>query len=144
MRLFAVGDGPQYSNQREFAQFVLKAKSPGSSDYDVTVLTFTPTHPYSFIDPSTYLLVDQIVPPVTAQQFRAEFLQYTSGTPYNGARIRELDSVAASMAEEDCNPALGKLNLSYAPGTLTVLNVRLENWDQLSHGQNRLVDLILP
>ena len=51
---------------------------------------------------------------------------------------------AASMAEEDCNPALGKLNLSYAPGTLTVLNVPLENWAQLSHGQNRLVDLILP
>ncbi len=51
---------------------------------------------------------------------------------------------AASMAEEDCNPALGKLNLSYAPGTLTVLNVPHENWASLSHGQNRLVDLIAP
>jgi hypothetical protein len=91
VRLFAVGDGPAYNNQREFAQFTLKTKSPGSSDFDVTILTFTPTHPYTFVDPGTYLLLDQAVTPATAREFRAEFLQYDSGTGFDGARIRELD-----------------------------------------------------
>jgi hypothetical protein len=92
VRLFAVGDGPAYNNQREFAQFTLKAKSPGSSDFDVTILTFAPTHPYTFVDSSTFLLLDQPITPVAATEFRAEFLQYDSGSGFNGARIRELDA----------------------------------------------------
>jgi hypothetical protein len=92
VRLFAIGDGPAYNNQREFEQFTLKAKSPGSSDFDITIVTFTPTHPYTFIDASTFLLVDQTITPVAAREFRAEFLQYTSGTSFDGARIRELDA----------------------------------------------------
>ena len=35
-RLFASGDGPYYGNERDFAQFVLKAKSPNSSEETVT------------------------------------------------------------------------------------------------------------
>jgi hypothetical protein len=39
IRLFAAGDGEIYLNEREFDQFTLKAKSPGSSEYDITILT---------------------------------------------------------------------------------------------------------
>jgi phosphohistidine phosphatase len=51
---------------------------------------------------------------------------------------------AASMAQEDKNPLLSRLNVSYAPGTLTVLDVPRESWAELSHGENKLVDLIEP
>src|SRR5437016_912401 len=44
IRLFAFGDGPSLNNGREFNQVTIRAKSPGSLVYDLTVLTFTPTH----------------------------------------------------------------------------------------------------
>ncbi len=48
--LFAAGDGPQFNNQREFSQFVLKAKSsPAATNYDLTLYTLVVTnHPYLF------------------------------------------------------------------------------------------------
>src|ERR1051326_8970276 len=58
IRLFAVGDGPQFNNEREFASFKLKTKSQGSSEYDVTILAYTPTHPYTFLDRSNWLIID--------------------------------------------------------------------------------------
>src|SRR5436190_14429349 len=67
IRLFAFGDGPTLNNGREFNQVTIKAKSPGSLNYDITVLTFTPTHPYTFVDPNSFLILDQVVAPVTAQ-----------------------------------------------------------------------------
>src|SRR5215213_10409725 len=47
VRIYAYGDGPTfYNNGREFEQVVIKAKSPGSSTYDLTLISVTPTHPY--------------------------------------------------------------------------------------------------
>jgi hypothetical protein len=95
VRLFAFGDSffgiP--NNEREFAQFTLKAKSPGSLTYDITILTFTPTHPYTLIDPLSRLALDQMITPVTAHEFRAEFVQYTAGDGFDGPRIVELDGL---------------------------------------------------
>jgi hypothetical protein len=95
VRLFALGDGPFGfdNNEREFDQFTLKAKSPGSLTYDITILTYTPTHPYTFIDPVSALIVDQIISPVSSHEFRAEFLQYTVDPHFNGPRIIELDGL---------------------------------------------------
>jgi Ig-like domain-containing protein/FIMAH domain-containing protein len=94
--LFAQGDSPVYNNEREFAQFVLKAKSdPGSTNYDLTLYTYVVTnHPYSFVDPVNYALIATNINPVTAQYFRAEFTQYTAGRGYDGPRILELDGFA--------------------------------------------------
>lgn len=89
LRLFAHGDS-FLNNGREFDKFTLKAKSPGSSTFDVVVVTFTPGHPYTFLD--NELILDTDVTPVTAGAFRAEFLQYTAGFGFDGPRIVELDA----------------------------------------------------
>jgi hypothetical protein len=91
LRLFGHGDS-WMNNQREFDRFTLKAKSPGSSTFDVVVTTFTPGHPYTFLD--TDLILDTEVTPVQASAFRAEFLQYTAGFGLDGPRIVELDGFA--------------------------------------------------
>src|SRR5205814_2372489 len=79
--LFASGDPPAVNNQREFARFVLKAKSdPGSADYDLTLYTQDVNdHPYAFVDPVNYAVFVTNIGPVTAQYFRAEFVQYDAG-----------------------------------------------------------------
>ena len=92
VRLFAFGDN-FLNNSREFEQFTLKAKSPGSLDYDITILTFTPGHPYTLLDPSSALILNQSVTPVTSRSFRAEFVQYTAGFGFDGPRIVELDGL---------------------------------------------------
>ena len=93
--LFASGDGPlgQFPTQREFAQFVLKAKSsPLATNFDLTLYTLVVTnHPYTFVDPVNAALVVANITPVTAQYFRAEFTQYNAGNGYDGPRIIELD-----------------------------------------------------
>lgn len=91
LRLFAYGD-PWLNNGREFDKFTLKAKSPGSSTFDVVVTTFTPGHPYTFLD--NQLILDTEFAPVQATAFRAEFLQYTAGFGTDGPRIVELDGFA--------------------------------------------------
>jgi hypothetical protein len=91
IRLFAGGDGPFFSYQREFNSFTLKAKGSGSSTYNLTLATLTPTHPYTFVDADTALVLDATFSPVTAQHFRAEFTQYDSGTDFEGPRVVELD-----------------------------------------------------
>jgi hypothetical protein len=101
VRLYAYGDGeggfPNLNNGREFDQFTLKAKSAGSSTYDVTVVDFTPTHPFENLDPSHYLILNQSITPVTARYFRAEFLQYTAGNAWDGPRIVELDGIGVAV-----------------------------------------------
>ncbi len=89
VRLFAYGD-PFLNNGREFDKLTLKAKSPGSPNFDQTIATFTPGHPYTFLDSA--LILDQRVGPITASAFRAEFLQYTAGNGFDGPRIVELDA----------------------------------------------------
>jgi hypothetical protein len=88
IRLFAHGDGPDFANRREFGAFTLKAKSPGSATFDITVGTFTPTHPYTLLDPNTFAILDTDIAPVVATAFRAEFAQFGSAGP----RILELDA----------------------------------------------------
>ncbi|HUS36505.1 MAG TPA: immunoglobulin domain-containing protein, partial [Verrucomicrobiae bacterium] len=72
----------------EFGSFTLRAKSAGSATFDITVGTFTPLHPYTLLDASTYAILDTEIAPVTATAFRAEFSQY--GT--TGPRVLELDA----------------------------------------------------
>ena len=92
VRVFAFGD-EMFNNGREFETFTLKAKSPGSDIYDITVVDYTATHPFSYVDPFNYLVVDAVVTPVTARQFRAEFTQYTAGFGWDGPRIVEIDGL---------------------------------------------------
>ncbi len=93
--LFAAGDGPTapFPTQREFAQFVLKAKSsPLATNYDLTLYTLVVTnHPYIFVDPVNSALVATNITPVTAQYFRAEFTQYNAGNGFDGPLVLELD-----------------------------------------------------
>lgn len=98
VRLFAFGDNA-LNNSREFAEFTLKTKSPGSLTFDVTLITFAPTHPYTFLDYSSALILDQFVLPVTAHEFRAEFVQYEAGYGYDGPRVVELDGLPVGGPE---------------------------------------------
>jgi hypothetical protein len=104
--LFASGDGPTapFPTQREFAQFVLKAKSsPLATNYDLTLYTLVVTnHPYTFVDPVNAALVVANITPVTAQYFRAEFTQYNAGNGYDGPRIIELDGFGSRLPS--CTP----------------------------------------
>jgi hypothetical protein len=85
--LYAFGD---LDTSREFASFKLMAKSPGSTNFDITMFTFKPTHPYTFANHSDFLLISTNVNPTTAQDFRAEFVNRT-GVNYTGPRVVELD-----------------------------------------------------
>lgn len=90
IRLYAYGD--DFLNfGREFEQFVLKAKSEGSSTYDITIVSYNASHPYIFLDPFNALLVEETFPVVVSKSFRAEFVQYTAGYGFDGPRILELD-----------------------------------------------------
>ena len=92
IRVFAFGDA-DLNNGREFAELRIKAKSTGSSDYDLTLLTFVPSHPYAFIDPLSWLIMEQTITPVTARYFRAEFVQYSGNPGFDGPRIVEIDAI---------------------------------------------------
>lgn len=85
IRLFAVGDYPD--TFREFSSITIKAKSVGSAVFDQTLVTFSPSHPYTFFDRSEWLLFDKPVTATAAREFRAELIAY-SGAP----RLRELDA----------------------------------------------------
>ncbi|HEY9175459.1 MAG TPA: hypothetical protein VI136_24505 [Verrucomicrobiae bacterium] len=90
--LYAAGDGePNPIGKREFASFTLKAKSEGSSTYDLTLFSFTPTHWYTFVNSADYLLVSAEIAPITAQDFRAEF-ENLAGVLEAGPRVMELDA----------------------------------------------------
>jgi hypothetical protein len=74
------------------AGFRLLAKSPGSSSYDLTLYTFTPSHPYKFVDDIYGLLISSDIKPTTAREFRAEFTNLVvSGECCSGPRVVELD-----------------------------------------------------
>lgn len=98
IRLFAFGDD-FLNNGREFSQLTIKAKSPGSSTYDITVLSYTPTHPYTFVGPNELLINQIISPTIVARYFRAEFEQYTAGFSFDGPRIVELDAFSPPPPE---------------------------------------------
>jgi hypothetical protein len=85
-RLFARGDlGTDY---RDFNQFTVKCKTGGSSTYNTTLFSFTPNHPYTFLDPVSYLVFQtNLSIAITAQDFQAEVIGRNAG-----ARVIELDA----------------------------------------------------
>jgi hypothetical protein len=89
VRLFAFGDA-SLNNGREFDKLTIKAKSPGSATFNLPVLTYIPTHPYTFLDNT--LILDTEITPVVASAFRAEFVQRTAGYGFDGPRIVEIDA----------------------------------------------------
>jgi hypothetical protein len=136
IRLFAAGDGEIYLNEREFDQFVLKAKSLGSSEYDTTILTYTPPHPYTFLDFSNYAILDSAVTPVTAQEFRAEFVQFTAGRGFDGPRIVELDgfgTVPPFAPIIKTQPASAVVNV----GTPVIFSVSADGTEPISYQWQR-------
>jgi sugar lactone lactonase YvrE len=109
-RIFAAGDGVEYLNEREFRAFRLWAKMPGSTNYNLELYSYEPQHPYTWVDPITQLLVDVTIPPVTAQEFRAEFDNYLAGRGYDGPRIIELDGFGPAQTNiNDGIPATWRL-----------------------------------
>lgn len=98
IKLYAFGDD-FLNNSREFSRFTLKAKSVESTEYDITVFTYDASHPYIFASPDDALLIDTLVTPVTAHEFRAEFEQYTAGFGFDGPRIVELDGFPVPTPE---------------------------------------------
>lgn len=95
VRLFASGDGPDLNNGREFRRFTLKTQSPGSKDFDITLLNFTPSHPYELLDTGTWAILDVQLPPIKGQFFRAEFQQDDRHAHFDGPRIIELDAFSS-------------------------------------------------
>jgi hypothetical protein len=93
VQLYAMGDFffgfP--NNERDFSHFTLRAKSAGSTTYDMTLIEYDPTHPYTFVGPFP-LIIDQNITPVVSHSFRAEFTQYDTGSGVDGPRIVELDA----------------------------------------------------
>lgn len=96
-RLFASGD-PHFRNQREFSKFVLKAKTnPFANDHYETIYSFEPSHPYTFLDAGTRLILEATITPIVAQHFRAEFTQWNAGRGFDGPRVIELDGFGARV-----------------------------------------------
>ncbi|HTH49999.1 MAG TPA: hypothetical protein VMB21_20970 [Candidatus Limnocylindria bacterium] len=114
-KLYAAGDGPIYNNQREFASFVLKAKSPGSAVYDQVLYTYTPSHPYLFYNFDELLLLQANLAAVTAQDFRAEFVNRSTNF-YSGPRIIELDGFGDALPLELRARQVVELSWASEPG----------------------------
>ncbi|HEX5220223.1 MAG TPA: PEP-CTERM sorting domain-containing protein [Verrucomicrobiae bacterium] len=91
-KLYAAADGDP-SFQREIARFRLLAKSPNSATFDLTLFDVSPDRPYTYLDVSTYLLIQANISAITAQEFRAEFFD-VGGTFFGGPRVIELDAFA--------------------------------------------------
>ncbi len=85
IQLWAVGDGSGRANDRDFARFTLYARNPATGMF-VKVYELVPPHPEATV---TLPLNFTLPSPIAAQDFRAEFVQYT--TPINeGPRIFRL------------------------------------------------------
>jgi PEP-CTERM motif len=97
--LYANHDGPPFdANERGFSRFTLMARNPATLQFE-PLYTYVPTNPYQFIGPD-FLLVSAVVPPIVAQEFRAEFVQYGDRTPTaRGPRIDELDGFGTVVPE---------------------------------------------
>ena len=94
------GDTIYNANQRGFSKFTLFAES--GSDW-VKLYEYYPTNPYGGGDNYShwcFLELYAVVPEVTAQNFRAEFVQYGDSIPSAmGPRIEELDGYATIIPE---------------------------------------------
>lgn len=99
---------PIDANERGFSQFRLYARNPNTNAFDILVFQYSPSNPYGtstappnglvFTNPGNneiQLCVN--IAPVTASEFRAEFVQYGDRTPSaRGPRIFELDAFTDS------------------------------------------------
>ena len=94
------GDTIYNANQRGFSKFALFAKL--GSDWE-ELYEYYPTNPYGGGANYThwgFLELYAIVPETTAQNFRAEFVQYGDSIPSAmGPRIQELDGYATVIPE---------------------------------------------
>lgn len=98
LKVYAAGDGPVFNNQREFERVVIRAKTAGAAEFNTVLADKTVTHPYTFVDAANYVAVDQVVPDVIAQEFRAEFLDRGLGS-FSGPRILEIDGFGEKIEE---------------------------------------------
>ncbi len=110
--LFATGDNP-YHQWREFASFTLKAKSPDSDAFDLILFSYTPPHPFAFVDDQSALLVSVDIPAVTARDFRAEFANYPD-QGLSGPRILELDGFADTRGTRNGDHQPPKVTIALA------------------------------
>lgn len=136
LNLFAAGDGLEYYHEREFAAFTLKAKSPGSAEYDKTLISYQPTHPYEYFDAQKLLLIRTNIAPVTAREFRAEFKQYNAGRGYDGPRILELAAFStlvppreSSRTRPRIEPPIQQVNVTNLPG-YEIINIDVSPRDE--------------
>ncbi len=90
VKVYAKGDHP-LQNAREFSSFTLLTKSFGSTNFDRVLLQLQPGNPYKYLNTSTFLLISNTIPTVTAQSFRAEFIS-APGQTFGGPRILELEA----------------------------------------------------
>jgi hypothetical protein len=124
VRLFTRGDSD--TDYREWAKFTLKAKSPGSPTFDVTVFSSTPSHPMPKLDPASWLVLNQAVS-VTAQEFRAEFVQLN-----DGPRVMELDGIGFAVPLPPSIVSQPATNLTVAQGAFAQLSATVAGSNPLS------------
>jgi len=111
--LYAHHDGPGFdANERGFSRFTLLARDLGTGVFDAR-LEFSPDNPYDHIGISSLLMSEEI-PPVTARQFRAEFVQFGDRSPgQRGPRIVELDGFAPKpMGDMDGDRKIDRIDLN--------------------------------
>ncbi len=96
--LYANDDGA-VTGDRGFSEFRLFARNPSTMLFE-QISSFTPPgNPYPDND---LVFSAAFSPPVVAQDFRAEFVQFAgTGTAARGPRIRELDAGTSPFGDED-------------------------------------------
>jgi len=98
-RLYAAHDGDADANRRGFRTFNLFADSGAGFQQ---IYTYTPTNPYNPNGGANrnVLALTAGVTPVTAKNFRAEFVQFGDVTPFTrGPRVLELDAIGVAVPE---------------------------------------------
>lgn len=109
MVLSAAHDGPPYNaNQRGFSRFTLYAKNPDTNQFDLVLVQYDTENPYenstqppngvaNFNQTGNEIRLCVNFPPVTASEFRAEFVQFGDNVAAaRGPRITELDGYTVS------------------------------------------------
>lgn len=98
---FAHDGPPRDANFRGISEFLLYARDINTGEFDQLVFQYTPSNPYGESEPppngsvqtndlNNALSLCANVSPITAQEFRAEFVQF-GGSAAPGPRISELD-----------------------------------------------------
>lgn len=97
LNLLANDDGTA-TKDRGFTEFHLFVKNPSNMTFEQVYSFTAPGNPY----PDEIDLRAALDPPVTGQDFRAEFVQAAgTDTPARGPRIRELDAAGVPFGGDD-------------------------------------------